>query len=111
MGFSLRELFLGFRRMDKQDVGLAALPHGHRLAGPHCYGLDPVAGFLLKYRDQDIEQAGVLRAGGGREDDILLFCSCETGGQQLAMITNADIILPIYPPSNFGKIMRAFIAN
>jgi len=55
--------------VDEDDVGLAARGEGQRLAGADRRRLHREACLPLEDRHQDVEQARVLRAGRGRQDD------------------------------------------
>src|SRR5262249_19938507 len=56
--------------MHQRNIGLAFRCQHQRLAGSNGNGLHPIAGLLLEKRNQYVEQARVLRAGGGCKNDI-----------------------------------------
>ena len=56
-------------RVHQQHVGVPLGAHGQRLPGPHRDGLDPAAAAGLVRRHQRVEQARVLGARRGAEDE------------------------------------------
>ena len=67
------ELLFRIRGVDEQHIRFALLAHGHSLTGTDGDCLDEVAGFFLKDGNQDVQEAGVLGACRGGQNDILLL--------------------------------------
>ena len=57
--------------MGQDGIGVAAVGHGQRLARADSDDLHIVAGLLLELGHQHVQEAGVLGAGGGGQDDLL----------------------------------------
>ena len=61
---------LRLRRVDQHRVGVAPPRHLQRGPGAHGDRLHRDAGLPLEHGQQGVEQAGVLGAGRGRQDDL-----------------------------------------
>jgi hypothetical protein len=56
--------------MNQHHVRLAARAERERLPGPDRDGFHTAVALLFEPGDQRVEQTGILRAGGRREDDV-----------------------------------------
>ena len=63
------EFFLGIGRMNQQYIRFALLSHLHGLAGTDRNGLYLKAALFFEQRNENVQQPGILGAGGGCQDD------------------------------------------
>ena len=111
------ELLLVGRRMDDEDVGASLLSHPERFTAAHGDRLDAVRERRFKARQEDVEEAGVLKTRGRRQDQIVGRPRARGSGPKTSIAPRTAARNPLFlifpspsreagPPG--AKKMRAF---